>query len=358
MNENDILDKREQKEFNGITFSKYKKSDVKKQLLNSLINSKIEQACYWCIEYICAGHYLDLWDVILLFSGRNIHLGNPKLAQYLKLRFNNFKNIILSGYVGNELQMRNNDKIRKLFAEIITILCLSTKKTELTSIKINKGDFLMQNIPDKLKADSINYATNFFKKGDPKEIFIAINEFAFNLLYTKKTHECCYWYEWLIEFEILYKKNNKSNLIAESRYIAPVDNKQAKDVIWLIWEIILFESKKQDNKIHDIVVALMELFSIKYSSSCKKKRRFLIYNAILITTEISNIRVPLYSDENKINTVKNKINVIYKQIKKQEIKPEIEYLFNNSITGGKTNLENTIKKLDKMSEIQNVIIRK
>ena len=270
MNDYEINDKRTIQEFKGISFSNYKKSKVKKELITSLYKSQIEASNYWAAELICSGHILDLWDIIIIYTGRYIHIGNPKLSIYLDMRLDNFKNLI-DKYNNNELQIRNNIKFRHLFAEVISVLCLSKKKYAFENLNIkDKNDYNILNLTEKLKAPNTEYAYLSFKNYDPKELFIAINEFNYHI--SKDSNDCInatYWLEWILQYETICK-SQKFEFKCETRDFVNVLDRYSNDIVWIIWESLLKESER-DKIINKIMLSLLNLFSIKYTNSCKKK---------------------------------------------------------------------------------------
>ena len=349
----EINDIRTQPQLKGISFSKYKRGDVRTQLIDSIKNGKLEQSCYWSAELVCAGHYMEIWETILHYVGKHIHLGNPKIVVYLEKRYEIFRNIMGQGQVLNELQLRNHPTIRKLFAEVVSTLALSNKKHSFEPIKINREEeFDMTQMPERLKAPSIQYIEPVFKKEDPKELFIAVNEFAYNISQDKHSMiGASYWIEWAVDFDAICKKR-KTPIFCEIRNAVPVEKKFKRDIIWILWDTLFHYCEQIHNPfIETLMKSLFRLFCIKYTTASCKKRRYLLYFAVALLTEPVPTNVDIITPENKplIQNVTDKINAVYKQIKKQEESPGTDYLFANLET--ENNFEKSMSKMNLLNSM-------
>ena len=201
---------------------------------------------------------------------------------------------------------------------------------------------------DKFKAPSNKYIEGVFLDEDPKELFPAINEIAYNVSEEgKNTMNACYWLEWIMEFETICK-GKKEKIFCERRNFSQVDTKSQKDIIWMVWDLFLVEANKRSKFIKKTMDALLTLFTLRYNTGCQKKRRNILYFAIslLCESQIPNEEIIRPSQQEMVGNILKKIDLVYKQIKKNEESPGTDYLFKDVKS---FNLEKTIEKLETMN---------
>ena len=326
----EITDTRDAKDFRIVTINGYKKTEVKRELIKSLVDSNIEPACYWSAQLICSGNLVELWDIIITFFTKHIHLSNPMLALYFEKRIGNFKDVVKSAHFEREIDLRNNMHIRIIFAEMITLLARSTKRPKLEEVKVHPEYFDMTNIATKLRAPDVSYAKIIFAEEDPKEVYIAINELSYTL--TSKSGDAmlaCFWVEWIMEYKRI-RANKKQPCHCVRRYADLIDEKHQRNVDWLVWELFMKIGEKNSNKsVGNIIKSLRSLYILKYSGTGYKKRRYVMYMAIYVLMEYRSItNAPLINDATKIEIkhVCANINNVYKQIKERECLPVDEVI--------------------------------
>jgi hypothetical protein len=137
----------------------------------------------------------------------------------------------------------------------------------------------------------------------------------------------------------------------------PVEDKHQLDPVWILWEIILKHvngpscTLAKKPVMIKIITSLLHLYCIRFTPGSKRKRRYLLYFAISLITESYSTDKDIIAPQNKdvIEVVTQKINSVYKQIKKNEIAPATDYLMHNV---NRSDLEKTIEKIEKLNNLQ------
>jgi hypothetical protein len=346
----EINDVRAQEDFRMCTFSGYKKTKVRLELILSLRRGRVEAACNWGAELICAGHAADLWESILLFAAVYVHLGNPRLPVYLAHRFNEFRALVRGIYAQDELRLRNNSKIRALFGEATAVLCQSKQKHPFERVELDlKYCFQLMHMTERLAAPEVRYVLGVFQEEDPNELFIAANELAYHVSTSSKSSvEACYWIEWIIALDQARRRTG-SKLVAARRQIAAVPSKHEVDSVWLIWAILLQEaSSRSPPMVETTLKSLLSLFAIRFTPACKARRRFLLYWAISALCDPTCWSTPIVADPTATAQVRTNIDKVYAGVKQNEVAPPTDYL---SHGGGASAFDRTAARLEKLDEL-------
>ena len=131
------------------------------------------------------------------------------------------------------------------------------------------------------------------------------------------------------------------------------ENKYQLNIIWIILELFISLSEEKHVLIQKTMQSLLNLFLLKYNFTNNKKKKFLLYTAIELLTKPIDFNQEIIKEKEKMNIVLNNTDIIYQQIKKNEHKPNTDYLFHNTQNN---NLNTTISRLEKMNEINSSFI--
>jgi hypothetical protein len=346
-----INDIRGTKDFQNVTFSKFKRSEVLKELLKNLINSKVEDSCYWCIELICSGHFKQLWELFVDYYTTYIHSGNVKISIYLEKQHQKFQEIAKQGYQHDVLSLRNNSHIRGMFGEIIYVLCVAKKKHCFSMIKLDRMDYDWIHLKELMKAPNLEFVEHLLLQEDPQSLLMPLNEFAYHIhAQHKNTMEACYWVEWILGFDAQCHPKLK----CERRVFAPVESTKQMDVVWMIWGALLAETKqRQLPLIAKIVHSLLYLFGIHYTSTSFKKKKNILYFAICILCDPLDLNEAILPPDKmgELETVKDNIDYIYRQIKHNEEAPDMDYLYQNKDTDKNRKIKKTLDQLEQLDQL-------
>lgn len=304
------------------TFSGYKKSEVVKAYIKSIEEGKIENACNWSIELVISG-FLDLLiEKNIIIASKFINIHNPKIPQYIYSNYTKFIDLIKKYSTHkNNINLRNNQQIRDLVAQVSCVLSLSKKYKIPNLPKINNEDFFLQNMELRFRAKNKNLLKNVIKNEDPREIIMPLNEFI-NSIYNRNINNSLYWLSWILTWEKLNVKKFKVYNCA-IRKIEGIEKKYYQDIVWLIWACIFkMVQFLNDNTRIEQIKYLYRIFKTNYSKSKKNSRIVLIIHSILFITENINLNVNLNMHKNKILQAISNINYIYKNLQNQKKKEE------------------------------------
>ena len=301
MNDYIITDPRPLEAFKDKSFSNFKKNDVYKTLFKSIETGKIENACYWITECIVSGYTTDIVEKLLIYSSKIVHINSPNLPIYLLRKYLTFMksiNHITKKDIHKMIHIRNTHTIRNYLFDLVVILCTSPKNKRYDQYpKINKQtDFQFVIIKEKMNATMQLLPSSIIRFTDPEELRVILNELFFNLKIELGGYEkSCYWVAWILEWEKKNKKDKKSFEI-EERKITNVNPKYCRDIIWIIWEVIIEETKLRDDKLQDQIFSLYALFKVNYTNGKKNRRLPYLYHAIGYLTLQINLKTPIIND--------------------------------------------------------------
>lgn len=321
-----ICDIRSSKDLNGGTISGYKKRDVINAFQTSIINNRIEEALYWGVELHISTFDKDIWNSIHEIYKKYIHINNPKLFFYIIQRENDYSKLITFYPKKHFIFSRNNQEIRNLFCDLITILTLSKKNNlflDKSLPKINLSKITKYDLKQRIMDENYNIIQDLGYDSLNNTEILCINQIFHNLNNHQGTlKNCFYWYLLLEKTNKEKKKNNnnsneidnfiKSNYLNKNSILNYVENEKFHwtELLFKMFEKILMNNDKNNM----MIIKLREYYQENFKESKISSLKYHIFMIFYIIKSSINWNITLINKYSIYIQCCANINQIYFKI--------------------------------------------
>jgi len=318
-----IVDNRKIEEFKLNVFSGPLKSKVVAALDKSIAEEKLEAANYWAFQLLFAGHINTLFEKLISIAAKQINIANPRLPTFILKKTIEWEKLSNHKVYEKKMQikLRNNQEMRHLIVEIVSLLVLSRKRKLEGIVRLKQNDFAVNYFKSKLEAKDTHHIDHILKEEDPSEVRIAVNEFLHQLM-KKNIAKSLYWLSWLLEWEKIHVKKYKQFKVA-ARYNDGIDKKFVTNIIWLIWEIVNYVKKSNfdiELECHQELNSLWDLYKHNFTlGSRSRKLIYLIWSIKFLTIPKCDWKLKLVERPQLYFHSLANVNLMARKIKPHEI---------------------------------------
>lgn len=312
------------KQRSSTSYSGHSKSAVLAQWNKSLQKQQFEEACHWTAELDISHWHKDLWQKIITFTSKHVHLHCPKLPLIVARNFAYYQIFLIQHHHQDrsECQPRNQPQLRQNLCQVIGLLSLSSKGPVYTipSVDIQKID------ASELVSGTHAWLMPFQSAQDDSSVLRIVSTLLCQLE-MHNTHKVMYWLGILIEYDKYKKQLKESVQMASRKPILPNDScykhvfvhgSHACDWVWLVWHAVLHGcvAMGKPKACVDTLKALGYLFSFDYTTSKRNARMPILIHALqLVYTDVQwNKSVYTNQTEPLIDRACHNFHILYKDI--------------------------------------------
>jgi hypothetical protein len=309
----------------NLSYSSFTKSAVFSQWHKSLQKQQYEEACHWTAELDASQWHKDIWQKLILFASKHVHLHCPKLPLIVARNFAYYNIHLIKNSLPDTVatQPRNIHQLQKNLCQVIGLVTLCSKGPVYTlpSVDIHKVD------GSELVSGTHPWLMSCKHAQDDASV-LRIMSTLLCQLEARNTHKLMYWLGVLTEYDKHQKQQTEPIQMAARKPILPDDNSykhvfvngtHACDWVWLLWHAIAHgcRSLGKPKECVDTIKALGYLFAHDYTSSKRNSRLPILVHALQLVYTNVQWQKSVYSGPNEklIDRACQNIHLLYKDIR-------------------------------------------